>query len=148
MAASTDILIGDADGQRVLVQPLGRRHPGLFDYSDGNWITCDVHVAAGGFSGSFQADLRSEEFKAFLGEMESLAQTLEGTATLTTMEGQIALSLTGDGEGHARVQGEAVDEAGSGNRLHFEFEIDQTSLPQICKALETVLGAFPVTGAP
>jgi hypothetical protein len=146
--ASTEILIGDEDAQRILIRPLGRRHPGLFDYSDGNWISCEIQISAGGFRGGFQADLRSEEFQAFLAEVETLRQTLEGSAAFSTMEGQIAFSLAGDGNGRVRVSGEALDEPGVGNRLHFEFGIDQTYLPQITASLEHLLAAFPVTGTP
>jgi hypothetical protein len=148
LTASTEILIGDADGQRILIQPLGRRHSGLFDYSDANWIVCEIQISAGGFRGTFQADLRSEEFYGFLAEVETLRQTLESTAAFSTMEGQIGFSLTGDGNGRVQVSGEALDEPGLGNRLHFEFEIDQTYLPQISQALEHLLTAFPVTGTP
>jgi hypothetical protein len=147
LADSTEILIGDPDGPRVLIQPQGREHPGLFDYWDGNWIVCEIHLSAGGFRGGFQASLRSEEFEAFLAELESLSQTLEGAAAFSTMEGQLALTLTGDGNGHIQLKGEAQDQPG-GNRLHFEFEIDQTYLPSICRSLEHLLVAFPVTGTP
>jgi hypothetical protein len=146
VAASTDILIGDQGGQHVLIQPLARRHPGLFDYGDGNWITCELQIAAGGFRGSFRADLRSEEFQAFLEEAEGLSETLEGSAALSTMEGQIALSLTPDAADRIRVEGDAMDEAGSGNRLHFEFEIERMDLPPIRQSLEPLLRAYPVTG--
>ena len=148
MAASTDILIGDPDGARVLIQPQGRQHPGLFDYWDGNWIVCDIQLSTGGFRGGFQASLRSEEFQAFLAEVEVLADSLEGTAAFSTMEGQLAFTLASDGKGHVRVSGEALDEPGIGNRLHFEFEIDQTYLPLITASLEHLLNAFPVTGTP
>ena len=141
-----DILIGDSDGQHVMLLPLARSHSSLFEYSDGNWITCDLQISVGGFRGHFRADLRSEEFLAFLEELASLRNTLEGRATFSTIEGQIGFSLIGDERGHVRVEGDAVDIAGTGNRLHFGFEIDQTYLPPICRALESVLGAFPVTG--
>ena len=148
MVASAEILIGDAGGQHVLIRPLGRSQPGLFDYWDANWIACEVQVAAGGFVGKFSADLRSEEFQSFLEEVEALSRSLEGTATFATMEGQITLSLTGDGQGHVRVQADALDVPGIGNRLHFGFEIDQTYLPQVCQELESLLVAFPVIGQP
>ncbi|MEP7305600.1 MAG: hypothetical protein ABJA98_08795 [Acidobacteriota bacterium] len=141
-----DILIGDADGQHVILRPLGRGHPGLFEDSDGNWITCELQISAGGFRGHFRADLRSEEFLAFLEELASLRKTLEGRATFSTIEGQIGFSLIGDEQGHVRVEGDAVDVAGTGNRLHFGFEIDQTYLPPLCRSLEAFLSAFPVTG--
>jgi hypothetical protein len=62
------------------------------------------------------------------------------------MEGQVAFSLAGDGQGHVRVQGEAADTVGGDNRLQFSFDIDQTYLPGICTSLEVILAAFPVVG--
>ena len=144
MTASTDILIGDAGGEHVLVRVLSRNHPGLFDRGDENWLTCELHVAAGGFRGGFRADLRTEDFQGFLDEAEGLSRALEGTASFSTMEEQMALTLTGDGRGHVRVRGELVDAPGSDNRLRFSFEIDRSYLPQICNSLEVVLAAFPV----
>jgi hypothetical protein len=148
VTASAEILIGDADGPHVLLRPVARSQPGLFDYWDANWIACEVQIAAGGFVGKFNADLRSEEFQAFLEEVDALGRSLEGTATFATMEGQITLSLTGDGQGHVRVHGDALDVAAIGNRLHFGFEIDQTYLPQVSRGLESLLIAFPVIGQP
>ncbi len=148
MAESTDILIGDPDGQHLLIRPLGRCHPGLFDSSDGNRIDCEVAVQVKGFRGNFRADLRSEEFQSFLEETQGLQRTFEGTAQFTTMEEQVALTLAGDGKGHVRVSGEARDEPGSGNRLQFEFALDQAVLPSICRSLEQLLAAFPVVTAP
>ena len=148
MAHSTEILIGDPNAQHILIRPLSRKHPGLFDYRDGNWIDCELEIVAGGFRGNFAADLRSEEFHTFLDEVEGLSRTLQGSASFATREGQIALSLSGDGNGHVRVRGEAIDVAGTGNRLQFGFDVDQTCLPAICRSLEYLLTAFPVIGTP
>ena len=92
------------------------------------------------------ADLRSEEFHAFLENTEGLSGTLEGTASFDTVEGGIRLSLIGDGNGGVRVSGEAVDPADTGNRLLFDFAVDQACLRDICQSLEYLLAAFPVTG--
>jgi hypothetical protein len=148
VAASTEILIGDADGQHVLIRPLYRSHPGLFDYWDGNWIECEIEISAGGFRGKFPASLRSEEFRPFLDGLHALSRALEGTASFATMEDQLELSLTADGTGHVHVSGEATDAAGIGNRLRFEFDVDQTYLPAICQSLEAILVAFPIVDAP
>jgi hypothetical protein len=148
LAESTDILIGDSAGQHVLIRPLARRHPDLFDASDGNWIDCEIQVEVNGFRGSFGANLRSEEFKPFLEETQELSRTLEGAAHFTTMEEQIALTLAGDGKGQIGVSGEALNEAGSGNRLQFGFDVDQSYLPAICESLERLLAAFPVVETP
>ena len=146
MTASTELVIGDENGQHVIVRALSRNHPDLFDYWDGNWVACELEIVTGGFRGAFRADLRSEEFRAFLEEAEGLSRTLDGAASFSTMEGQIAFSLAGDGKGQVRVLGEACDAPGSDNRLHFSFEIDQTYLPKICSSLEVLLAAFPVVG--
>jgi hypothetical protein len=146
MTASTELVIGDENGQRVVIRALSRNHPALFDYWDGNWVDCELDIAAGSFRGAFRADLRSEEFQAFLEEAEGLSRTLDGAASFSTMEGQIAFSLAGDASGHIRVQGEAVDTPGGDNRLQFSFAIDQSYLPGICSSLEVILAAFPVVG--
>ena len=146
MTPSTDILIGDSDGQYVLIRPLCRKHPGLFDYRDGNWIDCEFEIAAGAFRGRFRADLRSDELHAFLEDTEGLSRAFDGVASFNTTEGGIAIALTGDGNGHVRVSGEAVDTADAGNRLQFDFAIAQACLPEICQSLEYFLAAFPVIG--
>jgi len=147
VAPSTEIVIGDVGAQHVLIRPVGRSSPGLFDYWDGNWIVCEVEIAAGGFRGRFSADMRSEEFHAFMEQVSELSRTIEGAATFTTMEGQLALSLTTDGNGHVRIVGQALDLAGSENRLEFSFDVDQTYLPAIARSLEYLLAAFPVIGS-
>jgi hypothetical protein len=147
VAASTEVLIGDADAQHVLIRPLSRTQPDLFDDPDGDAIDCDVEIVAGGFRGDFRAELRSEEFQGFLAEAEGLRRTMEGAATFTTAEGQIALSLTGDGKDRVCLTGDALDVAGSGNRLQFSFELDRAHLAAICQSLDHLLAAFPVTQA-
>jgi hypothetical protein len=140
-------MIGHENGEHVILRALSRNHPDLFDGWDANWVACEVEIAAGGFRGAYRADLRSDEFRLFLDEVEALTRTLEGTASFSTMEGQIAFSLAGDGKGHVRMQGEAADAPGGNhNRLQFQFEIDQTYLPAICRSLEVILAAFPVVG--
>lgn len=148
MAATSEVLIGDAEGEHVLVRPLFRTHPGLFDFSDGNWIYCEIEIRAGGFRGSFRADLRSEEFLEFMQELSALGQTLQGAASFTTVEGQLALSLAADESGVVRMTGEARDAPGAGNRLQFTFDLDHTYLPDITSSVDHLLAAFPVVGVP
>jgi hypothetical protein len=146
VAPSTDILIGDAEAQHVLIRPLSRRQPGLFDYAEANWIDCEVEISAGAFQGTVRADVRSEEFQAFLDEVEGIIGTLEGAASLTTMEGQLSVSIAMDGDERMRVHGEASDATGSGNRLRFVFGSDNAQLPAIAQSLQYLLVAFPTTG--
>jgi hypothetical protein len=144
MADSSDVLIGDAAGSHVLIRPLMRSHPGLFDSSDGNWIECDVEIAAGAFRATFPAHLQSEEFHSFLEEVQDLDRTRDGTATFTTVEGQIALTISGGTQSRFRLSGEAIDDAEAGNRLQFKFDVEPADLSQISRSLEHLLTAFPI----
>jgi hypothetical protein len=148
LAESTEILIGDPAGQHVLIRPLGRRHPGLFDSSDGSVIECEVEVEVNGFRGSFRADLKSEELKPFLEETHGLSRTIEGAARFATTEQQLALTLAADDAGRIRVSGEALNEPESQNRLQFKFDLDPSMLPGICRSLEQMLVVFPVANSP
>jgi hypothetical protein len=142
-----DLLIGDAGGQHVLFTVHGRKHPGLFDHWDGNWLACEVEVAAGAFRAAFRADLRAEELQTFRDQIDALVQSVEGAASFSTMEGQIALTLSGDVKGQVRVSGEARDTPGSDNVLQFAFELDQTYLKEISRPLDAIVSAFPAVGA-
>lgn len=146
MAASTDILIGDASAQHVLIRPLSRTTPGLFDDRDDDAIVCEIHVTAGGFRGQFAADLRTEEFRALLDEIEASGTSLENAANLDSASGQIDLSLIGDGAGNILVAGYVADAADDGNRLEFAFAMGEDVMPELVRSLEQVLTAFPLHG--
>jgi hypothetical protein len=77
-----------------------------------------------------------------------LSTTTDGTASLTAVEGQLALSLTPDSTGGIRLVGEAVDVVGAGNRLQFGFVVEEASLVEVSRALESLLAAFPVIAGP
>jgi hypothetical protein len=148
VAASTEVLIGGAGAQHVLIRPLSRSTPGLFDAGERDGIDCEIEIGAGSFQGRFRADIRSDEFQTFLEQIEALTAAPDGTASLTSMEGQMAVSFSGDGRGRIRVAGEAVDVAGADSRLQFGFEVDSASLSEIARSLEHLLAAFPVRAAP
>lgn len=140
-------LLGDPGSQFLRVRPLARTHPGVDDYWDGNWLTCEVEVAVGGFTGGVQAELRAEDFFKFHRQLRQLHKSLTGQAKFATMEGWLDVDLKGDGNGHVTVEGEVLDQPGIGNRLNFKLEMDQTYLPTALAGLESIMSAFPVVGA-
>ena len=146
MDGACTVLIGDEGGQHLLMRALHRPDPQETDYWDGNWIESQVLVAAGGFHGSIGLSLRAEEFVDFRDQLASLSERLDGTARFSTMEGQLKLTLSGDGKGHVLVEGVVLDEAGVGNSLSFSFEIDQTYLSGLLQSLDAVITRFPVVG--
>ena len=118
------------------------------DYWDGNWLSCKVRVAAGGFGGRYVANLRTEELERFHSEIQALYESLIGIAHLQTMKEQLKLELEGDGRGHIRCRGEARDVAGTGNLLRFNFVLDQTQLFGTMVQLAELLTRYPVRGSP
>src|SRR5262245_25555680 len=112
-----EVRIGRDQGERVTITVLGREHPNLTDWEDGNWLVCGVKVEAGAWSGSHRASLRSEEFERFLSALRELSRTLRGTAEFSPMEPWIRLQLRGDGLGHVDVSGVADDDVAIGNKL-------------------------------
>jgi hypothetical protein len=142
----TEILIGDSAGSHVLITPVGRSQPGLFDDRDGNGIDCEITVAAGAFRGTFRAVVRSEEVRMFLDDVAQVERTADGAATLTAQDGQLTVSLSVGDSGSVGVTGEAVDDAG-GNTLRFAFTTERSSLDPLSRSLEHLLAVFPVIGA-
>jgi len=142
------LLIGYAGNDHVSIEPTQHEWPDSLDYWDGNWIFAEVRVRAGGFRGAYRAQLRTDEFARFRAGLSSLYERLTGEATFDSTEEWLRLQLVGDGNGHVSVSGEAVDTPGTGNRLTFEFDVDQTDLPRILAGLDSILTEYPVVGTP
>jgi hypothetical protein len=140
--------IGGSSAEFVDVEIVGRSAPDATDYWDGNWLVSRVTVAAGGFSGAFDAFFRVDEIQGFRDELSHLRQTLRGQAAFAPMEEQLTLRLEGDGKGHITVVGHARDVAGTGNILKFELALDQTYLGTLIGSIDDVLAAYPVRGQP
>jgi len=114
------------------------------DYHDDNWLTAAIDVSAGGFRGKAEASILTEELVSFLGQLQALFKTLEGSAELITLEQQIYLRLTGNGKGHIEMKGELGEMPETGNRLRFELDFDQTDLAASIRELEKITTQFPV----
>jgi hypothetical protein len=108
------------------------------DHGDG-WFTANVELDVGAFSGRYSADFNAEAFTIFQTQLEALYRTVSGSAIFTSHEEQLELTLTCDATGHIRVRGEATDYAGTGNKLSFELEIDQTHVPGVLRDLQSAM---------
>ncbi len=142
VAASTEVLIGDASAQHVLIRPLSRSNPGLFDDRDGNWIECEIEVVAGGFRGAFTADMRSEEFHAFMDQVSELGRTIDGAATFTTMEGQLALVAHGRARADSQGRRRGARPRRRRQRCSSVSPSDAACLPAISRSLESPPGGL------
>ena len=52
----------------------------------------------------------------------------------------------GGRKGHFHAECEAMDQPGTGNRLAFKIDFDQTELPDILRGLDAICDAIPVVG--
>jgi hypothetical protein len=127
--------VGGTAHDYVRVEALGQ--------DDEGWIHVRVEIMVGAFSGAFRATFDTGAFVRFAAELRVLYGALRSVATFSTLEGQLELIFEGDGRGHVEVRGEAVDVAGTGNRLGFRLRIDQTYVPRILQDVETVLAKYP-----
>ena len=113
------------------------------DNGDG-WFSADVEVLVGAFRGGYSANFNSWAFANFRVELEEMYRTVSGSAVFTSYEAQLELKLTCNAAtGQVHVRGEAMDYAGTGNKLSFRLEIDQTHLPTVLRDLQSALERHP-----
>lgn len=134
-----------ADDGELLIEVFGREQAGD-DFWDGNWLRCRVGMRAGGFIGTFDPALRSEEFERMRDGVRVCTNDLSGTFVFETMEEQLSIMAKGDGLGHFAAECEARDAAGYGNLLKFELHFDQTRLAPLAAELDALLLVYPVVG--
>ncbi|MCE0556672.1 hypothetical protein [Motilimonas sp. E26] len=126
------IVIGSVEGLGIQIKPLRNLK------ADG-FCQADVKIKLNSFVGQINAYIEHSDFNRFLVELIVLNQRLKGKAELRPIEDQFSVCLIGDGLGHISVEGHAFERASHGSCLNFEFEIDQSYLPEIIKSLQTVV---------
>ena len=136
--------LGGSERERIEVSVQRYERPPSGEYFDDNWLSVRVSVCVGGFRGRFDASFQTGEIASFRDQLSSLYKTLKGEAKFVTMETQLALTLIGDGRGGITLKGEAWDQPGTGNRLEFALELDQTHVGNTLGELNEVLDGFPV----
>ena len=140
--------IGGSEAEYLDVQILRRSWPEASDYWDGNWLVARVRIAVGAFSGSFEASFRTDDLSRFRSEAATLYEELKGAARFSPLEEQLLLEMTCDKAGHVFVDAQARDVAGTGTRIIFELDMDQTELKVLVGQLDAILDNFPVVGSP
>ena len=136
--------IGGVEHEKIEVELTGYEREPTGEYHDDNWVRGNVFISVGGFKGNYGAGFLTDEFSRFLEELQHLYKTLKGTAEFNTIEDQLYIQASGDGKGHISIKGVAADDTGIGNRLNFNFEIDQTDLSSTIGQLKMVAKYYPV----
>jgi len=123
-----EVLIGLRDGDRILLRN--------WHYMPEDWITADAELRCGPWNGKLRVWFYGRELSLFAEEIRKLYRELRGTATLAPFEvPHVKMTFTGDGRGGITVDGCARTDFMNDTVLSFQFQIDQTFLPQIANAL-------------
>ena len=94
------------------------------------WARARVRLAVTGFVADLFAFFDKEDFARFASQLHKLNQTLEGFAKLEPLDRQVSLVLSVDNRGRLKLKGDLWSHATFGNKLEFEFELDQTFLQE------------------
>ena len=86
------------------------------------------------------------DFEKFKHEISNLYNKLDGSANFDTLESQISIKIKGDGVGHFEADCFVMDFAGTGNKLDFEINFDQTIITELISQLDNITKVFPVQG--
>jgi hypothetical protein len=138
------IVFGGEKYERLEISIADYEREASGDYHDDNWLKVNVSVAAGAFRGSFDATFQAVELLDLCTDLSQLYETLSGRVRFETLEDQLSLEFVGNGQGSIELLGEALDQAGVGNKLIFALQLDQTQLNQSVQALKTAVAAFQV----
>jgi hypothetical protein len=124
----SQIVIGQSTSDHVTIERISA--PNIE-----GWSHASVSIQSAVWTGKLRAVFMAGELRRFGAEIEKLYLELKGKAELRPMDGFLEMTFEGDGRGHVLVTGTACHQNGAGTRLEFEFELDQTQLPNIARAL-------------
>jgi hypothetical protein len=126
----------------------GRQFPIEQDYWDGNWLNVTSHCGAHGAnvwtSGSI---LHIPDLVRWLAALEEMNQSMSDGADLVSLEPELSVELKMKELGHVRMRVEITPD--HMNQEHsFEFELDQTYIPNLINEVREVLAKYPLRGRP
>jgi len=125
----------------------GREFLDAADYHDGNWLRVTTHSGASGASvWASGAILMVTDLLRWAEECDALAKGQAQEAKLAPMELELKVLIRQvDRLGHFTMRVQITPDH-LRQEHSFEFEIDQTYLPEIAKQCRTIAAAYPVRG--
>src|SRR5579883_2001206 len=142
-AEVNQIVFGDRNGDRMILEITDRMHPDADDYWDGNWLSVTLDVVAGPWRGATGIGLHLCELQTMRERLRDAYQHLDRKVVFTPMENDFSLEFVGDGRGHVTIRGTARDAIGTGE-ISFSYHLDQTYLPGLIAQIKNVEDSFPV----
>lgn len=122
----------------------GRQFPNATDFWDGNWLRVTAILSTP------RSMVRTEgpiihlrEIYALKSECEKLYETLSGNAKLSCLEPNLSVNIVAGTGGHMEVEVSVVPDQFT-ERHEYKATSDQTYLPRIIRACETILEQYPI----
>jgi hypothetical protein len=107
--------------------------------NDFDWVTANVQIVVGGFTGRAQIYMCVSDIIRFKEELDPLYKTLAGTAEFKTIEDQFYVRIETEGLGHIHASGFLIDTFDAGNKLTFKIDYDQTLLSHTISEIDEAL---------
>jgi len=126
------IVLGNCESPNIRITPLSSNN-------SKDWFQATVEIKVDCFVGKIRVYLENIDLLRFHTQLIKLDKTLKGKAALIPTEEQFTLILTGDGRGHINVTGHAYEQSSHGSCLQFDFELDQTYLPDFIDSIKNSL---------
>lgn len=125
----------------------GWEFPDIQDYDDGNWLRVTVHCGGSGASVWAQgAILMVTDIAGFGDQCATMLQGGAKSATLEPIEPELKVTLeTADSLGHICTQVEITPDNLTQSHW-FEFEVDQSYLPDIIQKCAAIVQKYPIRG--
>lgn len=105
-------------------------------------IKCTVTMKSRGFA--YDGDAYFDNVDLFTEDISSMAESMDGTATLKEDYGDHFIKFKVTKLGHVIVSGAFVEHSDNSQLLEFEFVTDQTCLEAFACELEDILGASSI----
>ncbi len=125
----------------------GRQFPDSQDYDDSNWLRVTAHCGTLGASvWASGAILMVTDLLRWAEECEALGKGEAAEAELDPMEPELKVVIRQfDGLGHFMMRVQITPDHLK-QEHSFEFEIDQTYLPEVTRQCRAIVAAYPVRG--
>jgi hypothetical protein len=136
------------EGGAIAVEVSRYENPDSPDATDRNWLSCRISVDVPPFSGSFEANLLTDDLEDLRNTLrEFLLGSLE-ELSFEPFEQQMTLRVSKRAGGRAHVAGTLRAAVAGRTELSFELLSDQSYLRGALSSLEELERDFPVVGGP
>ena len=134
------IIIGDQTHDHIVIEIPFLKNPSSYTKED-DWFNANIDIISGAFKGRVKnkVNLRFSEVRLFLKQIDSLYNSLKGTAEFTSTEEWVNISVTGDGLGSFVAKGNVIDGHLDANTISFNIKFDINALHCLIVSLKQLL---------